>query len=950
MNSTADHAISFGSFRLLPGRQLLLEGDKPLRLGSRALDILIVLIERPGDLVTKEELFARVWPDTTVEEGNLRVHMAALRKALGDGQAGNRYVSTVPGRGYRFVAPISLFETTLDEPPIAPASAHNLPALLTRLVGRTKTVEILVGQAQERRLITIAGPGGIGKTAVALAVADELSTHFRGSVRLVDFAPLSDPALAPSALASVLGAPVRSGDIVSGLITLLKDKEILLVLDSCEHVIDTAAALSAEILIGAPGIHILATSREPLRVNGERVHRLLPLEVPASSSGLSATQALAFSAIQLFVERATADLDGFELNDTDAPIIADICRRLDGMPLAIELAAGCVDAFGIAGVAARLDDRFHLLTRGRRTALPRHQTLSATLNWSYELLPESERVILRRLAVLAGWFTMQAVSAIASGKEVAQSEVVDQVANLAAKSLVAVDVGGATVHYRLLESTRAYAFDKLKESGESELFARRHAEYFRDLFERAESERITRPAAEWLAAYVRQIDNVRTALDWAFSPHGDPALGIALTVASVPLWRLMSLMAECRSRAQRALVSLEPIAQPDLQAMKLLAALGAALRYGRDPDSEMEDTWTRVLAIAEQLDDVDYQLRALSGIRNVRLSDGRLRDSLVLARRFKDVAAKASDPRDVLVGDRMIGYGLHFLGDLADARRHTESMLNNYGSSVQRSHIIRFGYDQRVLAFHVLAETLWLQGLPDQAVRVTERNLDHARSIDHALSLCNALGQCACPIALFVGDLAAAERYVAMLLDHSAKNVLPLWHATGRCFDGVQRIKQGSTAAGVNILRNGLIELLETRFVTRYVAFLAELAEAYSHAGEIANAKTTIDEALERCRRNEELWYIAELARIRGEIELRKDIPNAATTAESFFQESLDWARRQNALSWELRTATSLARLWRSQGRLGDAHRQLAQVYARFTEGFQTADVIAARELLNEVS
>jgi predicted ATPase len=502
-------------------------------------------------------------------------------------------VTTIPGRGYRFVAPISLSETTLDEPPIASASAHNLPALLTRLVGRTKTVETLVGHVQERRFITIAGPGGIGKTAVALAVADELSTHFRDSVRLVDFASLPDPALVPSTLASVLTAPVRSGDIVSSLITLLRDKEMLLELDGCEHVIEAAAALSAEILNGAPGIHILATSREPLRVNGERVHRLLPLEVPASSSGLSATQALAFSAIQLFVERATTDLDQFELNDTDAPVVADICRRLDGMPLAIELAAGCVDTFGIAGVAARLDDRFHLLTRGRRTALPRHQTLSATLNWSYELLPESERVILRRLAVFAGWFTMEAVSAIASGKEVAESEVVDRVANLAAKSLVAVDVGGATVHYRLLESTRAYALDKLKESGESELFARRHAEYFRDLFERAETERLTRPPVEWLAACVRQIDNVRTALDWAFSPHGDAPLGVALTVASVPLWRLMSLMAECRSRAQRALASLEPAARPDSrQAMKLLAALGAALRYGRDPDSEMEETWT----------------------------------------------------------------------------------------------------------------------------------------------------------------------------------------------------------------------------------------------------------------------------------------------------------------------------------------------------------------------
>jgi len=951
MGTAGYHAISFGTFRLLPGRHLLLEGEKPIRLGSRALDILTALVERPGDLITKEELVARVWPDTIVEEGNLRVHMAALRKALGDGQAGSRYVTTIPGRGYRFVAPISLSETSLAQPAVAPASAHNLPALLTRLVGRTKTVETLLGQVQERRLVTIAGPGGIGKTAVALAVADHLSTRFRDSVRLVDFASFSDPALVPSALASALGAAVRSGDAVSNLIVFLRDKAMLLVLDSCEHVIDAAAALAAEILSRAPGIHILATSREPLRANGERVHRLLPLEIPVSSSGLSAAEALDFSAIQLFVERATADLGEFDLSDADAPIVAEICRRLEGMPLAIELAAGCVDTFGIAGVAGRLDDRFHLLTRGRRTALPRHQTLSATLNWSYELLPESERVILRRLAAFSGWFTMEALSAVASGEEVPASDVVNRVANLAAKSLVVADVSGAAAHYRLLESTRAYALDKLKESGESEVFARRHAEYFRDLFQRAEAERGTRPAAEWLTAYARQIDNVRTALDWAFSPAGDSALGIALTVAAVPLWRLLSLMEECRNRAQRALAGLDQTAlQSSREAMKLLAAVGAALRYDRDPDSEMERTWTQVLAIAEHLDDVDYQLRALSGLRNVRLSDGNLRATLSLARKFKDVAAVATDPRDSLVGERMIGYALHFLGEFGEARTHIENMLSRYVASSHRLHIIRFGYDQRVLAYHILAEILWLQGLPDQAVQVAGRNVDYAQSIDHELSLCNALGQCACPIALFVGDLAAAERYVATLLDHSAKHVLPLWHATGHCFDGVLRIKQGHISAGVNTLRAGLHELLGTRFVTRYVAFLAELAETCCEAGEIASARAAMDEAFERCARNEELWYIAELERIKGEIALREDAQDAAMTAESCFLRSLDWSRRQNALSWELRTATSLARMRRGQGQLADARNELAPVYARFTEGFETADVKAARELLSELS
>ena len=451
--AVADRAIGFGSFRLLAKQHLLLEGDKALRLGSRALDILNVLVERAGELITKEELVARVWPNTIVEEHNLRVHIAALRKALGDGQAGNRYVATIPGRGYRFVAPISLLETSTVRPPTALECARNLPALLAPLVGRAEIVETLVGQLQERRFITVVGPGGVGKTAVALAVAHELSTCFSDGVQFVDLASVPDPLVLPSALASVLG-PDR--------VRPSKDKELLLVLDCCEHVIELVAPLSEEILNRAPGVHILATSRERLRTSGEWVHRLLPLGVPTSSN-LSAAEALAFPAIQLFVERATANSDEFKLTETAAPIVADICRRLDGIPLAIELAAGRVDSFGIAGVAARLDDRFHLLTQGHRTALARHQTLGATLDWSYELLPASERVVLCRLAVFAGWFTMDAASAVASGGQVSEADVVDSLANLAEKSLVATEIGGAMVHYRLLESMRAYALDKLKE-------------------------------------------------------------------------------------------------------------------------------------------------------------------------------------------------------------------------------------------------------------------------------------------------------------------------------------------------------------------------------------------------------------------------------------------------------------------------------------------------------
>src|SRR5262249_41688233 len=331
--ASAAEEISFGPFRLFPARQLLLEGDRPVRLGSRALEILIALLERRGELISTKALIARVWPDTVVEEGNLRVHIAALRSALGDGQAGKRYVANVPGRGYRFVAPVSISQGPGPAVPqaAAVAPAHDLPRPLMRMIGRADVVSSLVAQFGSRRLITIVGPGGIGKTTVALAVANELIPSFKDKVRFIDLAPLADPLIVMSALASVLGVAVRSDSPLPALIAHLRDKEMLLVRDSCENVVEAAAALAEAIVRGAPRVRILATSREPLRSEGEAVVRLPPLALPPASAGLTAAEALTFSAVQLFVERAAACLDEFGLRDDQAPLVSDLCRQLDGL-------------------------------------------------------------------------------------------------------------------------------------------------------------------------------------------------------------------------------------------------------------------------------------------------------------------------------------------------------------------------------------------------------------------------------------------------------------------------------------------------------------------------------------------------------------------------------------------------------------------------------------------
>jgi tetratricopeptide (TPR) repeat protein len=341
------------------------------------------------------------------------------------------------------------------------------------------------------------------------------------------------------------------------------------------------------------------------------------------------------------------------------------------------------------------------------------------------------------------------------------------------KSLVAADVGGAGVRYWLLETTRAYAREKLAEHDELEQAARRHAEYYRDLFGRAEAEWETRPVAEWLADYGRQIGNVRAALDWAYSSSGDESIGLELTTASVPLWFQLSLIDECRRRVELALSRLRSGSGSDTRReMQLYAALGASLLYTRGPVRETGAAWTRALAIADSLENPEYQLRAFRGLWACRVTSGEYRIALTFAKRFRDLAANQADPADLLIGERMIGTVLHFLGDQTSARRHIERMLVDYAAPAHRSHIIRFQYDQRVAARADLALILWLQGYPDQAMRAAQNTVDAACAIDHPLSLCYALAQAACPMALLIGDLVAADRWTAMLLDYSARHAL----------------------------------------------------------------------------------------------------------------------------------------------------------------------------------
>jgi predicted ATPase/DNA-binding winged helix-turn-helix (wHTH) protein len=947
-------AIEFGRFRVLPHRREVLAEGGLLAVGGRAFDVLMVLIEASGAVVSKDRLMNRVWPDRITEENNLQHQISALRRAFA---ADRDLIRTIAGRGYQFTGEIRTISTDLPVQPVPTAAVlispsagipTNLPEPVSELIGRDVELNEILDLSASHRLVTLSGAGGIGKTRLGFEVARHVLPRFADGVWAIELAPLSDPELVPVTVATALRLEPTSGTASPlSVANALCSKQLTLVLDNCEHVVAAAARMAEALLHANPAARVIATSREPLRAEGEWVYPVPSLAVPAEDSP-DGEDPLRYGAVRLFVDRTRAAAPHFSPDAGVLAAIAGICRRLDGIPLAIELAAARAAALGIEGLVARLDDRFHLLTGGRRTALPRHQTLRATMDWSHDLLSEAERVILRRIAVFRGDFTIQAAAAVATSERVTAADVFDGVANLSAKSLIAPDIGGKVTYHRLLDTMRAYALEKLSESGEIERVRALHAEYYRDLFERAETEWETRPTAESLGDCGRQIDNLRAALDWAFSPGGDASIGVALTAAAVPLWMHSSLMEECRVRFERALAAIAAGAGRDARReMQLHAALATSLMYTRGAVSEIGEAGTKAFEIAESLGDAEYQLRSLWGLHSLCTSGGRHCVALTLAQRFHTLAARRSDPNDRLIGERMIGTSQYYLGDLLSARRHIERVLAHYVAPAQKWQIVRFEGDEWATAGAYLARILWLQGLPDQAMRTAKSSVADARATNHAISLGNALAVAACPIALWAGDLAAAEHYVEMLLDRSTRHALARWGVFGRCYQGMLVIQRGDVNTGLRLLRGAFAEPAAAGSAPRLFAFL--ISAASGHAGEIADGLAAIEEAIVRTERSEERWLIAELLRIKGERFLLQGAPGGAAAAEGHFRQALDWARQQGALSWELRAATSLARLLRDQGRSADATGCLQPIYDRFTEGFGTADLITAKQLLDEL-
>ena len=939
----AKQEVAFGPFHLSAAERLLEKDGVALPLSSRALDILIALVEHAGEVVSKKELLSRAWPNLTVDESALRVHVAGLRKALGDGRAGVRYVTNVPGRGYCFVAPITPL-VGQGAPSIAqPAGTdqpHRLPPRLTRMVGREETVRTISEQLTAQRFVTIHGPGGIGKTTVAIAVGHAQLAAFEGAVHFADLGSLSDPHLVPCALAAALGLLVQSRDSTATLVNFLRDRRMLLILDSCEHVIDAAAAMAERIFQETSQVRILATSRETLRVEGEHVHRIAALDSPPEGVELTAAQVLTFSAVHLFVERAAASGHRFELTDADARVVAEMCRKLDGIALAIELAAGRVSALGLRETAVLLDNRLRLLWHGRRTASPRHQTLSATLDWSYDLISDIERAVLRRLSVFVGTFTLQAAQAVAADDAVDAAQITEALAQLVAKSLVSAN-DGTSMRYRLLDTTRTYAHAKLTGSGETESVARRHADHFREHLERTNATLSVGGQGEGLAAYAALRDNVRAALEWSFSDRGDVKLGVQLAASSARLFLKLSLLSECHHWTKRALSALDEATRGTRCEMELQAGLGHSLMFTRGNSEQAHAALARGLELAEDLEDQFNQFRLLSQLHMYHRRTGNFSRMFAVAQQAEAVAADIADPVGTAGAHVLLGVSHHLGGNQVEARTHLEASLRRTAASrsVDTSH---FGFhrDPRI----ILARTLWLQGCPDQAV-ATARQAAEAAALHDPVTFCIALIW-AVFVLHWAGDWASGEEYTERLITHAGRHSLEPYLAVGLGLKGEVLVKRGEVHRGMDLLRGSLASLHADQYELYTPEFNCTLAEGLATTGCLDQASTTIDNTIANVERNGGAFNMPELLRVRGELLARGADERGA---EENFRQSIALADQQSALSWRLRGATSFARLRLRQGRCEEARAPLAETYARFNEGFDTADLKAAKLLLDEI-
>jgi len=941
-NGDRGEEFLFGPYRLIPSKRLLLIGDRSVGLGSRAFDMLELLVRRHGQVVSAREILERVWPDVIVEDANLRTQLSHLRAALGQEAGQSTYITNIRGRGYSFVAPV---EYLVTPPPTrantTPSTTWSLPGRLQRLVGRGNCLDSLPGLLKTRRFVTIVGPGGIGKTTLAIELGHLMAGEFASDVCYVDLGAIKSADLVISTVATALGYSVRSDDPLVGLASIVADRHVLLILDRCEHVIETVSTLAAELFLRTPQVHIIATSREPLRAEGEIVHLLDPLGLASEAPDLTACEALTVPSVQLFMQRAASSGYIAELQNCDAPKVARICRQLDGNPLALELAGSRLITYGFTELLAALGGRAILGWPGRRTEL-RHRTLEATLDWSFQLLPGIERRVLSRLSIFAGSFTMQAAQAVAKDDADDPWMVAKAVESLVDKSLVAIRVSGGSHSFRLLDVTRFYAELKLAESGESAAVARRHTLFCTDDLQRREPPPGTEPTSG-RRSYGPLTGDIRAALEWCFSPMGEPDLGIILAAQASRMFLDLSMLDECQRWCRAALARLAEADRVSPRGLKLREALALSMMYASGNDESVGDAIRGALDTAVALGERQSQLHLLAGLNLYLTRREDFVGALEAAERFSAMAKASRDGVEIVAAEWMLGATQHLIGHQRLGQEILEQgFANARALGIRKIHY--FGFDHGRRAVVTRTWTAWLRGMPDSAIRYASEALDVSIEPMHPVTLCMTYLYVT-RVILWLRDLDWAETLIGALGDLATRHRLNPYLTGAQALQGELLLARGQTEAGLDLLRETLDPLRDEQQTIVLTTTLRAYAEGLARTGRIDEATETIAALVARAEHGAPTYMLPELLRTQADIMLAGGRDHD-DRAEACYRKAVACAQRDEALGWELCATLSLARFWIERGRTAEARAELERILSRFTEGGQTADVLEAARLL----
>jgi predicted ATPase/DNA-binding winged helix-turn-helix (wHTH) protein len=926
--------VRFGEFEFVPASRRLERGGEGVELSSRALDILAALIERPGEVIGKRELLERVWPDTSVVDAALRFHMVALRRALGDSDAAKKLIMTVPGRGYCFVGALESAPAAVEggAAPLRDAP-RPLPVRPAKVVGRDEAVEDVLLQLELQRFVTVVGPGGIGKTTVALLAAHQWEATHRGSTVFVDLGDLApeSPESVAEALCAMLGIVVQGTSALECVLVHLRTSQALVVLDTCEGVVDAAARLAEALVASAPGVGVLATSREALRAEGEVVYRIEPLPAPPPAVELTAEEALSYPAVQLFVQRAAANHSGRELDDQHAAIVSAICRELDGMALAIELAAGRVEALGVQQVANMLATEFALTWPGRRTAVPRQQTLNATLNWSHELLDPTESKVFRRLSVFAGTFSLEAAMAVCSDSQTHRAEVVEALSSLVAKSLVRTAMVSARKRYRMSDITRAYARIRLGASAEETEVRQRQACYYMDS--------LNPPAAgrQDQVETSEQVANVRAVLGWAFATEGMDAVAVELAAAAASLWLREGFLADSRRWTREALTRLDRGLEVGSE-LEARIALASSLVYIHGLTPESHRNWEIIYQRTQFDGRNDLRLGGLAVVWGRQISLAQFGAAQRLLDESDFLNAVSGDPTVAPAFHWMAATTAHFRGDHRAARMHATRILSELNDAAGDLMRRLFTYDLEVGALRLLSLSHFFLGDFDRALALRARARERATALGYVALLSNTLYWEAF-VAYQFEQAEDVDRLTTSIIESEKPNAQHPTVGWAIALQGLSLVRRGELARGGEMVSRGLSTCEEIGSPIMDAFICAERDLQVVLKGGTQAAWSSLDEP------DEESWISPEVLRIKGVIAESSD---DLAGAEARYLDALATAERQGALIWRLRAATSLATLWVRQGRAAEAQAILSPVYAQFSTAQRWPDLRRAADCLED--